>query len=100
MDPKDSVIMRLTCIFRISDESTETTKSYLKFNAVELIYNNVICLKSGKWAQYNEIYYTGTQLLIVIIDATWNVNACHYEVSYASASSLRMRRSTSSVLGR
>ena len=44
--------------------------------------------------------FTGTQLLIVIIDATWNVNACHYEVSYASASSLRMRRSTSSVLGR
>ena len=44
--------------------------------------------------------YTGTQLLIVIIDATWNVNACYYEVSYASASLLRMRRSTSSVLGR
>ena len=42
---------------------------------------------------------TGTQLLIVIIDATWNVNACYYEVSYASARSLRMRRSTSSVLG-
>ena len=37
---------------------------------------------------------TGTQLLIVIIDATWNVNACYYEVSYASASSLRMRRSS------
>ena len=36
---------------------------------------------------------TGTQLLIVIIDATWNVNACYYEVSYdASARSLRMRR--------
>ena len=47
-----------------------------------------------------ECIYTGTQLLIVIIDATWNVNACYYEVSYASASSLRMRRSTSSVLGR
>ena len=44
--------------------------------------------------------HTGTQLLIVIIDATWNVNACYYEVSYASARSLRMRRSTSSVLGR
>ena len=28
---------------------------------------------------------TGTQLLIVIIDATWNVNACYYEVSFASA---------------
>ena len=28
--------------------------------------------------------YTGTQLLIVIIDATWNVNACYCEVSYAS----------------
>ena len=42
---------------------------------------------------------TGTQLLIVIIDATWNVNACYYEVSYASARSLRMRRSTSSALG-
>ena len=42
---------------------------------------------------------TGTQLLIVIIDATWNVNACYYEVSYASARSLRMRHSTSSALG-
>ena len=35
----------------------------------------------------------------MIIDATWNVNACYYEVSYASAISLRMRRSTSSPLG-
>ena len=43
--------------------------------------------------------FTGTQLLIVIIDATWNVNECYYEVSYASARSLRMRRSTSSALG-
>ena len=51
---------------------------------------------------YNNItqsHNTGTQLLIVIIDATWNVNACYYEVSYASARSLRMRRSTSSALG-
>ena len=47
----------------------------------------------------NSYTITGTQLLIVIIDATWNVNACYYEVSYASASSLRMRRSISSVLG-
>ena len=41
---------------------------------------------------------TETQLLIVIIDTTWNVNACYYEVSYASVRSLRMRRSTSSAL--
>ena len=34
-------------------------------------------------------YTTGTQLLIVINDATWNVNACYHEVSYASAKSLR-----------
>ena len=40
---------------------------------------------------------TGTQLLIVIIDVTWNVNACYNEVSYASARSLQMRRSTSSA---
>ena len=46
-----------------------------------------------------ETEITGTQLLIVIIDATWNDNACYYEVSYASARSLRMRRSTSSALG-
>ena len=45
------------------------------------------------------IYSTGTQLLIAIIDATWNDNACYYEVSYASARSLRMRLSTSSALG-
>ena len=45
-------------------------------------------------------YITGTYLLIGIIDATWNVNACYYEVSYASARSIRMRRSTSSALGR
>ena len=65
-------------------------------------------VKSKKRCKHNEwerqkfkySFLTGTQLLIVIIDATWNVNACHYEVSYASASSLRMRRSTSSVLGR
>ena len=44
----------------------------------------------------NKTKNTGTQLLIVIIDATWNVNACYFEVSYASAISLRMRRSTSS----
>ena len=42
--------------------------------------------------------FTGTHLSIVIIDATWNVNACYYEVSYASARSLRMRRSTSLFL--
>ena len=46
------------------------------------------------------MFFTGTQLLIVIIDATWNVNACYYEVSYASAILLRMRRSTSSALER
>ena len=45
----------------------------------------------GKYLLY--LVCTGTQLLIVIIDATWNVNACYYEVPYASARSLRMRRS-------
>ena len=25
---------------------------------------------------------TGTQLIIVIIDVTWNVNACYYEVCF------------------
>ena len=45
----------------------------------------------GKYLLY--LVCTGTQLLIVIIDATWNVNVCFYEVSYASARSLRMRRS-------
>ena len=44
--------------------------------------------------------FTASKALIMIIDATWNVNACSYEVSYASARSLRMRHSTSSVLGR
>ena len=37
---------------------------------------------------------TRGKLLIVIIDATWSVNdvnACYYEVSYASVRSLRMR---------
>ena len=42
----------------------------------------------------------GTQLLIVIFDAKWNVNAYYYELSYASAISLRMRRSTSFGIGR
>ena len=32
----------------------------------------------------------GTQLLIVIIDETWNVNACYFEVSYALARLFRM----------
>ena len=32
---------------------------------------------------------TGNQLLIVIIDATWNVNACCFEVSYAWARSFQ-----------
>ena len=61
---------------------------------------NTLSVLSAAFDRSNQINNTGIQLLIVIIDATWNVNACYYEVSYASASSLRMRRSTSSVLGR
>ena len=70
-----------------------------KIESNVLIYTSYDELESQMLMIY-KVLCTGTQLLIVIIDATWNVNACHYEVSYASASSLRMRRSTSSVLGR
>ena len=59
--------------------------------------------KSMFWVEsvfmdFLSLWFLG-QLLIVIIVATWNVNACYYEVSYASARSLRMRRSTPSALG-
>ena len=61
----------------------------------DLFSNSVI----GIFLKSDPLDPRGTQLLIVIIDATWNVNACYYELSYASARSLRMRRSTSSALG-
>ena len=44
--------------------------------------------------------YTGTQLMIVIIDARSIANACYYGVTYAQQGLQRMRRSTPSALQR
>ena len=44
-------------------------------------------IKSTYYDMIFLLLYTGTRLLIMIIDATWNVNACYYhdyEVPYAS----------------
>ena len=85
---------------KISEFSRVRSKSenFDVFNSRDEIY--LVFAEKSKFSFYFIQYTTGTQLLIVIIDATWNVNACYHEVSYASASSLRMRRSTCSVLGR